>query len=995
MEIVADFHVHSLHSIATGQNANLEHLDLWGRYKGLTVVGTGDCTHPGWLTELKDKLLPAGEGVYGLKEGLALPLQVSGPLWEEVSPVRFVVTGEVSAIYSKGGRVRKVHLLLILSGLEGAERLSRRLGQLGNVVADGRPILGLDAKYLLELTLEADPEALVIPAHVWTPWFSVLGAKSGFDSLEECFEEHVGNIYALETGLSSDPPMNWRVSGLDRYLLVSNSDAHSPQKLAREANLFTVAPTYPEMARAIRSQVGFAGTLEFFPEEGKYHLDGHRKCGQRLTPDQANETDGRCPRCHKPLTLGVMHRVMELADRPQGSPAPRSKPFESLIALPALLGEVLACGPGSKKVERVYFRLLEKLGPELDILRRVAREDVAREGGELLARAVEKMRRGEVHIVPGYDGVFGEIALLTPEERSRFQGQSAFWSAPAPAPKAAKPAVQAPPESSTTTRARPEPASSPSLATDDDPLLAGLNQAQRLAVTHQGPPLIVQAGPGTGKTRALTHRLAYLLKRRQVPPESVLALTFTRQAAQEMATRVQALLPDFPGLNRCTLGTFHALGLKMLSEHGFNRGVADEERRRVLVQEVAKEFRLPVSRLDRQISEAKQALYGPGDVPPGETLPLAQAFLAYEALLEREQLWDYEDLLARPLRLLQENPDMRESYQGRFRHLLVDEYQDLNEVQYLFFRALAGPGAEIMVIGDPHQAIYGFRGARPEYFSRFAEDWPGALTLSFTATYRLPPPLLAASQRLLPEANEGPQVSRRAGDRPVVLLEAASPQEEARVIARHIEALVGGLDHRSLDDHRLRYQDQALEVGFKDVAVLFRVHALGPELFQALTAAGLPCELAREGVGPEVTGIDLAAQRVKLLTLHAAKGLEFPYVFIAGCESGLLPLEPEGRAPADLEEERRLFYVGLTRAQCQVFLTRARNRTLWGKRRPTRLSPLAEAVGPVRPASGAVQGRRQKQRTLFPELPPQAPKRGRRRSQGALFPNNSSEESNR
>jgi DNA helicase-2/ATP-dependent DNA helicase PcrA len=984
MEIIADFHVHSLHSIATGQNANLEHLDLWGRYKGLAVVGTGDCTHPEWLEELNTKLTPVGEGVYGLKEGLALPLNISGPHWEEVPAVRFVVTGEVSAIYSKGGRVRKVHLLLLMSGLEGAERLSRRLGQLGNVVADGRPILGLDAKYILELTLEADPEALVIPAHVWTPWFSVLGAKSGFDTLEECFEEHIEHIYALETGLSSDPPMNWRVSGLDRYLLVSNSDAHSPQKLAREANLFTVLPTYPNISKAIRSQEGFAGTLEFFPEEGKYHLDGHRKCGQRLTPEQAQNSGGRCPECQKPLTLGVMHRVMDLADRAEGSTPPGGKPFESLVSLPSILGEVLEVGSTSKKVERFYFRLLEKLGPELDILRRLSREDVAREGGELLAYALEKMRRGEVHIAPGYDGVFGEIALLTPEERDRFRGQSVFWNVKAPAKVQTKSQVQPLPGIRTAAPAAAETAARYVLETEE-PLLDGLNPLQRQVVTHQGPPLIVQAGPGTGKTRALTHRLAYLLKERQVPPASILALTFTRQAAREMSDRVHQLLPDFPGLERCTLGTFHALGLKLLAEQGFARGVADEERRRVFLQEVAKEFGLPVSRLDRQISHAKQALYGPGDVPAGENLPPAQAFLAYEALLEREQLWDYEDLLARPVRLLKEAPELRRAYQARFSHLLVDEYQDLNEVQYQFFRALAGPAAEIMVIGDPHQAIYGFRGARPEYFSRFAEDWPGALTISFTETYRLPPPLLAASQRLLPHADDGPRVSRKAGDRPVVLLEASSPQEEALAIARHIETLVGGLDHRSLEDDRLRYQDPAVEVGFKDIAVLFRLHALGPELFTALTAAGIPCELAGQGVGPEITGIDLAAQRVKLLTLHAAKGLEFSYVFIAGCETGLLPLEPEGREPSDPEEERRLFYVGLTRGKNQVFLTRAGSRTLWGKRRRTRLSPLAAAVTPVR-QSQEKGPRSKKQRSLFPELRPQSPQRGRRRSQGPLFP---------
>jgi DNA helicase II / ATP-dependent DNA helicase PcrA len=984
MEIVADFHVHSRYSIATGQNANLEHLDLWGRYKGLSVVGTGDCTHPEWLKELAAKLTPAAAGVYYLKSELALPVKLSGPRWEQASPVRFVVSGEVSAIYSKRGRVRKVHLLIILSELEAAERLSQRLGRLGNVVADGRPILGLDAKHILALTLEADPEALVIPAHVWTPWFSVLGAKSGFDHLEECFEEHLGHIYALETGLSSDPPMNWQVSGLDRYLLVSNSDAHSPQKLGREANLFTVAPTYPDMARAIRSREGFAGTLEFFPQEGKYHLDGHRKCGLRLTPAEARQAGGLCPRCQKPLTLGVMHRVKELADRDPGLPAPGSKPFESLVALPTILGEVLECGETTKKAQRLYFRLLETLGPELHILRRAAREDIAREGGELLAQAVEKMRRGEVHIVPGYDGVYGKISLLTPEERRRFQGQGGFWSAAAPRPRPEKPPMPSGPGPKKKIDAASKTPATPVLDADA-PLLAGLNPAQRLAVTHAGLPLIVQAGPGTGKTRALVHRLAYLLQHRNAPPESILALTFTRRAAEEMAVRVHRLLPGFPGLDRLTLGTFHALGLKLLSDQGFTREVADEDRRRTLLKEVAQKWGLPLARLDRQISRAKQALYGSQEPPPEESFPPSLALADYEALLEREGLWDYEDLLARPVRLLQENRELREALQGRFRHLLVDEYQDLNEAQYLFFRALAGPGAEIMVIGDPHQAIYGFRGARPEYFSRFQEDWPGALTLQFEETYRLPPPLLTASRRLLPHPEEGPAISRGEGDRPVVLMEAASPQQEALAIARRIETLVGGLDHRSLEDHRLRYQDPGDEVGFKDVAVLFRVHAQGPELFQALTAAGIPCELARQEVGPEFTGLDLEAQRVKLLTLHAAKGLEFPYVFIAGCESGLIPLEPEGRDPSDPEEERRLFYVGLTRAQRQVFLTRARSRTLWGRRRRTRVSPLAEIINPVRLSEATGRGRKPGQKALFPEMQPQAPRRGRLRIQGLDF----------
>ena len=254
-------------SIATARDADLEHLDLWGRYKGVQVVGTGDCTHPQWLAEIAAKLEPAAEGVYTLKPDLALPLNLEGPGWETAAPVKFVITGEVSTIYKKGGKVRKVHLLLVLPDLAAAQQLSQRLGRLGNVASDGRPILGLDARFVLDLVMEIDPQALVIPAHIWTPWFSVLGSKSGFDSLEECFEASTAHIHAVETGLSSDPAMNWRVSGLDRFVLVSNSDAHSPQKLGREANIFHVAPTYPDLAPPCAPGRVLGAPWSFFPRK--------------------------------------------------------------------------------------------------------------------------------------------------------------------------------------------------------------------------------------------------------------------------------------------------------------------------------------------------------------------------------------------------------------------------------------------------------------------------------------------------------------------------------------------------------------------------------------------------------------------------------------------------------------------------------------------------------------------------------------------------------
>jgi DNA helicase-2/ATP-dependent DNA helicase PcrA len=988
METIADLHIHSRYSIATGKQSDLEHLDLWGRYKGLQVVGTGDCTHPVWLQEMAAKLEPVASGTYVLKPNLSLPLGLKGPAWQEVSPVRFVISGEVSAIYRKNGRVRKVHLLLLLPSLEAAEKLSQRLARLGNVASDGRPILGLDAKYLLELVLEIDPQSLVIPAHIWTPWFSVLGSKSGFDSLEECFEDGLDQIYALETGLSSDPAMNWRVAALDRFLLVSNSDAHSPQKLGREANLFTVPPTYPDLAQAIRSKNGFAGTLEFFPQEGKYHLDGHRHCGLRLNPEEAARLGGLCPKCGKPLTYGVLHRVQDLANRSAGEAPPGAKPYESLIALPEILAEVWQTNPGSKKLQARYFRLLENLGPELNLLRRVALEVLAREGNGLLAHALDKMRRGAVHIDGGYDGEYGEVRLFTLDERRRLQGQAAFFSLHAGAPTTATSQVHEPTPLFDLVSPQDEvPAKNEKRKTKNDfsgdPLLAPLNRAQRQAVTYKGPALIVAAGPGTGKTRALTHRLAYLVSRRGVPPQEILAVTFTRQAAGEMAGRLQVLLPDFPGLDRLTLKTFHALGHQILTAAASgDRQVATEEQRRHLLREAARDHHLPFPALEKRVTAWKQALLSPEELTVRadcEDPANLAAFRSYEAALAAAKLWDYEDLIARPTLLLETDPALREAYRGRFRHLLVDECQDLNEAQYRLFRLLASPAAEIMVIGDPDQAIYGFRGASPAYFSRFRRDWPEAKVIYLDETYRLPEPILQVAQHLRTggEAAPLPMLTHQPGNRPLILLEAATPEAEARCIAKEINRLLGGLSHLALEDQGLRHQGPEDRASFRDIAVLYRLHALGPELERVLQEVGIPCQQPREGVGPEWDGLDLAAERVKLLSLHAAKGLEFPYVFIAGCEEGLIPWEPPGEMAADLAEERRLFYVGITRASRQVFLTRARERQLWGQKRCPALSPYVRDLPAEllhRPESPAFS-RSQRQRSLFPEM---APHRGKK-----------------
>lgn len=327
--LIADLHIHSSYSRATAKTLNPENLWLAAQRKGIGLLGTGDFTHPVWLQELEQKLVETGDGAYELnpESARALAAEVPGPCR---APVRFLLSGEISTIYKRHGVTRKVHSLILAPDFAAARRINARLDRLGNITSDGRPILGLDTRDLLELCLDEAPEVIFIPAHIWTPWFSLFGSKSGFDALEECFDDLSGHIHALETGLSSDPAMNWRLSALDRYKLVSNSDAHSPAKLAREANLLTCEPTYPALAHALSSPggEGLAGTLEFFPHEGKYHLDGHRKCGVRLEPSETRELGGLCPVCGKPLTVGVLSRVEDLADRPEGY-LPPTRPTSS------------------------------------------------------------------------------------------------------------------------------------------------------------------------------------------------------------------------------------------------------------------------------------------------------------------------------------------------------------------------------------------------------------------------------------------------------------------------------------------------------------------------------------------------------------------------------------------------------------------------------------------------------------------------------------------
>ncbi len=408
MRFIADLHIHSRYSRACSRDLTPENLWRWGQLKGIRVIGTGDITHPLWMDELREKLEPAEEGLFTLRKGLRTD-DVPVSCRTEVS---FLLSGEISCIYSKGGKTRKVHALVFLPGFEAAVRLNRSLAKIGNIASDGRPILGLDAKRLLQIVLDISPDAMLVPAHAWTPHFSVFGAVSGFDSLEECFEELTPHIHAIETGLSSDPPMNWRLSMLDRITLISNSDAHSPAKLGREANIFDTGISYGEIVAAVKTRKGFVGTIEFFPEEGKYHSDGHRNCGVRLSPGETVAYNYLCPACGKKVTVGVLHRVEKLADREAGTYPAGAPVFHSIIPLMEVLAETLRVGVASKKVERAYFDLLGKVGNELSILMDDPVERIVRAGYPMVAEAIRRMRAGEIRVVPGYDGEFGRIRAL-------------------------------------------------------------------------------------------------------------------------------------------------------------------------------------------------------------------------------------------------------------------------------------------------------------------------------------------------------------------------------------------------------------------------------------------------------------------------------------------------------------------------------------------------------------------------------------------------------
>lgn len=1033
MRYISDLHIHSYYSRATSQQLNLEHLNKWGQIKGLRVIGTGDITHPKWFDEIQQKLKPTGNGLFKLKDEFIHTTQ-SGVPKQCTADVYFMLSGEISSIYKKDGCVRKNHNVVFFSTFDAVERFQKTLDMIGNIHSDGRPILGLDARDLLEIVLETDPHGQFIPAHVWTPWFSLFGSKSGFDRIEDCFEDLTPHIFALETGLSSDPPMNWRLSSLDRFALVSNSDAHSPAKLAREANVFDTDLSYAAMFDAIKTGNGFWGTIEFFPEEGKYHMDGHRKCQCRTKPAETIANNNLCPVCGKPATLGVNYRVEELADRPEGFRPENAKPFLSLIPLPEVLSEVLGVGPTTKRVNAKYFAMLNELGSELEILINIPIQDIAKSSGELVAEAIRRMRQGEVHPEPGFDGEFGVIRIFEPDEREKILNQGTLFTIEREIDQKTKemPKSAAKPQPKKVVHVREKQAS------------YAINETQDKAIRHRGSPLIIHAGPGTGKTYTLTRHIASLVSTGDAEPATILAITFTNKAAEEMRQRLTKLLGE--AANQMTIQTFHACGASLLREQDSFAGrtrdfiiinPAEESAFQKAWQERAgsKPTKAVLEFISRLKSQNLTLETMPQDVVNEAPKNFPTLFQAYEAELQAQNAVDFDDLICLTVRLLRQNPEIRRQVLARYSTIMVDEFQDINSAQYELFRLFAIAAKNVCVIGDPDQAIYGFRGASSSFFTSFSKDFPNAKALQLERNYRSAQNILSASLQLLgrQESEEQPYLWSHIAPEVKVRIE-TSPTEraEAEFIVHHIEQLVGGTTFFSLDSQRVDDRGLPQDFSFGDFAILMRTRRLAPPIIEALIRSGIPFQHFQDthlGQHPfvslvrqtfrfilnpsehfsfadlnvfnseqetklfqqeihykadeldtadivdylyqsfknalkdsetlsldykkikelaltfrkntqhfldalmlqkEVDELDDRADRVRLMTLHASKGLEFPVVFIAGCEDGIIPHMIKGQR-TDINEERRLLYVGMTRAKRYLYLTHAKKRTLFGQ----------------------------------------------------------------
>ncbi len=1004
-KFIADLHIHSKYSLATSKLLVPEYLEYWSALKGIDLVGTGDCIHPAWLDELETKLEYSPNGFYKLKKEYKLNNSELPSI--NTDGIHFVLTTEISCIYRKRDKTRKVHNILILPNFDSARRLQKKLDKLGNIRADGRPILGIDSKHLLEIALEISRDIIFIPAHIWTPWFSVLGSKSGFDSIFECFEELTNYIFAVETGLSSDPLMNWHCSFLDDFALISNSDAHSPEKLGREANIFDCEFNYYDLYQSLKDHKskdsGFLGTIEFYPEEGKYHLDGHRKCNICWQPEQTLEHNGICPSCGKEVTKGVLYRVNELADRKNISNLARQS-YRSIIPLIELIAEIQQRPVGSKFVKAEYFKILQRLGTEFGALLEYDYETLKNVGGELLAEGIKRLRTNNVILIGGYDGEFGKIKVFRDSELQTKYNISLIGDNVETSEISN--IIELPKIKNLKTKKAPQPK-----LIEKEKQEFYLTQEQERAINFEKGVCLVIAGPGAGKTFILTKRIENLIKF-NIPADAILALTFCNQAAQEIRERLKDIS------TKVNVHTFHSFCYEILRKYHnlINRSkdfiLIDEDLKLDILMKLAKSKK-DSEKLTKKISDYKNGIID-------DNIEFKKIFENYNNYLQTIDAIDIDDLIYYAVEIFKNTENIKAELNQKYKYLLIDEYQDINNKQYELIKLLIdNNNPNLFVIGDANQAIYGFRGANVRYIQEFLQDFPKAEIIKFRNSFRCSNIILKVAGQILgkEELLYGPDEGIK-----IVIQKCQSAGSEAEWIASQIERMIGGIRSFSFDSGITDGEEYKEIQGFKSFAVLCRTTAQFEQLKKSFMNHAIPFKIAGEQpiylqapfkdlilkiklhfyndkikllnnndsellsllqsqknideildiefnkLSDEIKkdfyfefetikeygrgykndypkffkelylnrfGVDLLniqAERVNLLTMHSAKGLEFDAVFIAGCEDGIIPFNLyENYNSADLDEERRLFYVAITRAKRYLFLSYAESRKIYNR----------------------------------------------------------------
>jgi len=734
MKFIADLHIHSKYSRATAKNLDFENLYYSAQIKGVTLVGTGDFTYPAWIEEIESKLVETEPGLFSLKNEIAAKIDKTIP--ENCrNPVRFILQTEISNIYKKDDRVRKNHNLVYFPDIKSVKKFNATLDAIGNIKSDGRPILGLDAADLLSIMLDINEKGFFVPAHIWTPWFSMFGSKSGFNSMEECFGSLKKYIFAVETGLSSDPPMNWRVEDLDNVRLISNSDAHSPGYLGRNASVFDTKLSFSHIRQALEKNdlKKYLGTLDMYPHQGKYHYDGHRKCHICLNPATTAQIDGICPECGRKVTYGVLNRVQELATRPEGYAPLNRHGYKNIIPLADILSEIFEVGPKTKKVSTYYNKAIETLGPELKILLDKSFEQIETANIPLLAEAIMKMRKGNINIDPGFDGEFGKVNIFSNQEKETLKGEKYFLFN-LPAKKKKKRSAKQVKKNQIKTipvKKKIKKIDKTKLSCKPLDLLTGLNHEQQKAIDSSAKSMVIQAGPGTGKTRTLTAKIAHLISKKGIDPSSILALTFTNKAAKQLEEKITKYTPETMK-NRVLAATFHSFCLKLLKEYkNFNGVIGDNLMRKSLIKEALGEgYNLAsLKKADHLINTCKQNLLGPADdigriVAHDEIESFKKIYNSYQVLCKQLNVVDFDDLVVMTITMLKKNKTILTDVLKSYQHIFIDEYQDLNSGQYELTK-LISKGNNIVVIGDPDQSIYGFRGSDNKYFKLFSDDFPG------------------------------------------------------------------------------------------------------------------------------------------------------------------------------------------------------------------------------------------------------------------------------